>query len=169
LSRREAPESGDVNPPTFVKLFLKKERKERIMAKTIATVLGVVFLLVGIIGFVKPDLLGTHLSLAHNLVHIISGAVALYFGLAGTLSGARLFCLIFGAVYLLLGIVGFVAGGEGTVTAGMPGMSPDPNLFKVLPGTLELGRWDHIVHVLLGIVFLIGGLLTKADVRAAID
>jgi len=28
---------------------------------------------------------------------------------------------------------------------------------------------DHTVHILLGIVFLIGGLLTKADVRAAVD
>jgi hypothetical protein len=137
------------------------------MAKTIASVLGVVFILVGIIGFVSPGFLGTHLSLAHNLVHIISGAVALYFGLAGTLSGARLFCLVFGAVYLLLGIVGFLAGGPGTATVGH--MGPDTHLFALLPGQLELGTMDHTVHILLGIVFLIGGLLTKADVRAAVD
>ena len=137
------------------------------MAKTIASVLGVVFILVGIIGFVSPGFLGTHLSLAHNLVHIISGAVALYFGLAGTLSGARLFCLVFGAVYLLLGLVGFLAGGPGTATVGHLGH--DDRLFALLPGQLELGTMDHVVHILLGIVFLIGGLLTKADVRAATD
>lgn len=134
------------------------------MAKTICTILGVVFLLVGIAGFVAPGLLGTHLSLAHNLVHIISGALALYFGLAGSLSGARAFCLAFGAVYLLLGIVGFLIGGAGPVSPGMPGMTPDSHLFKVIPGTLELGTMDHVVHVLLGIVFLAGGLLTRADV-----
>jgi hypothetical protein len=77
--------------------------------------------------------------------------------------------LVFGAVYLLLGVAGFIAGAEGTVSAGMPGMSPDPNLLKIIPGVLEFGRWDHIVHVLLGIVFLIGGLLTKADLDRAAD
>ena len=137
------------------------------MAKTIATVLGVAFILVGIIGFVSPGFLGTHLSLAHNLVHIISGAVALYFGLAGTLSGARLFCLVFGAVYLLLGVVGFLLGAPGTATVGHLGH--DDRLFALLPGQLELGTMDHVVHILLGLVFLVGGLLTKADIRAAVD
>lgn len=132
------------------------------MAKTIATILGAVFILVGIAGFVMPGLLGTHLSLAHNLVHIISGAIALYFGLAGTLSGARLFCLVFGAVYLLLGICGYLVGSPAAPTmAGMGGV--DSHMFKVLPGTLELGTMDHVVHILLGLVFLIGGLMTKAD------
>lgn len=132
------------------------------MAKTIATILGAAFILVGIIGFVMPGFLGTHLSLAHNLVHIISGAIALYFGLAGTLGGARMFCLVFGAVYLLLGIVGFVAGHQGMPS--MPDMSPDTHLLVLLPKVLEFGTMDHVVHVLLGLVFLIGGFLTKADV-----
>jgi hypothetical protein len=152
-----------------VKLFLIKERKERIMAKTIATVLGVAFILVGIIGFISPGFLGTHLSLTHNLVHIISGAVALYFGLAGSLSGARLFCLVFGAVYLLLGVVGFLLGGDQQHTIAGITHGPDSRLLQVIPGQLELATMDHTVHILLGIVFLIGGLLTKADVRAATD
>lgn len=139
------------------------------MAKTICTILGIVFILVGIMGFIVPDLLGTHLSLAHNLVHIISGAVALYFGLAGSLSGARLFCLVFGAVYLLLAVLGFLLGGAGPHTmADMTGAN-DANLWKVIAGQLELGRMDHIVHVLLGVVFLIGGFITKADVARAVD
>jgi hypothetical protein len=132
------------------------------MAKTICKILGVVFLLVGICGFVAPGMLGTHLSLAHNLVHIISGAIALYFGFAGSPSGARTFCLAFGAVYLLLGVVGFVMGAPGASTiAGMA--HEDARLWKVLPGTLELGQMDHIVHVLLGVVFLVGGLLGRKD------
>ena len=139
------------------------------MAKTVATILGVVFILVGLIGFVMPGFLGTHLSLAHNLVHIISGAIALYLGLKGTLSAARTFCLVFGAVYLLLGIAGFLLGGGGQHTvAGVPAAhGTDSRLLAVLPGTLELGSMDHTVHVLLGVVFLIGGLLTKGDLRTA--
>ena len=132
------------------------------MAKTICKILGVVFLLVGIVGFVAPGFLGTHLSMVHNLVHIVSGIIALYLGFAGSLSGAKMFCIVFGAVYLILGICGFVLGAAAAPTmAGMGGT--DPNLWKVLPGQLELGRMDHIVHLLLGIVFLAGGLLTKSE------
>ena len=138
------------------------------MAKTICKLLGVVFLIVGVAGFVAPNLLGTHLSMAHNLVHIISGIVALYFGFAASLSAARGFALAFGAVYLLLGIVGFIMGSPGSST--IPNMTmEDGRLWKVIPGTLELGTADHAVHILLGIVFLAGALLTKADVRRATD
>ncbi|PYS83730.1 MAG: hypothetical protein DMF67_07770 [Acidobacteria bacterium] len=120
------------------------------MAKTIATILGVVFILVGLVGFFDHTLMGTHLNTTHNLVHIISGAIALYFGLAGTLSAARLFCIIFGIVYALLGVCGFLLG-----------TGPD----RILPidDLLMLGTMDHVVHILLGIVFLIGGFLTRAD------
>jgi hypothetical protein len=110
-----------------------------------------------------PGFLGTHLSLAHNAVHLISGALALYLGFAGSASAARTFCLVFGAVYLLLGIVGFVMGAPGaSAIAGMT--MEDSKLWKVLPGTLELGKMDHIVHCLLGVVFLAGGLLGGRDV-----
>ena len=123
------------------------------MAKTIAKILGAVFILVGLVGFIMPNFLGTHLSLTHNLVHIISGAVALYFGFSGTLASARLFCIIFGIVYGLLGVCGFLLGD-----------GPD-RMFEALAGLgLHLGTMDHIVHILLGVLFLIGGFLTKADV-----
>ena len=38
---------------------------------------------------------------------------------------------------------------------------------RTIPGPLMLGTPDHAVHILLGVVYLIGGLLTKADVRNA--
>jgi hypothetical protein len=37
----------------------------------------------------------------------------------------------------------------------------DARLLKVLPGVLEFGTSDHAVHILLGAIFLIGGLMTK--------
>lgn len=117
------------------------------MAKTVCKILGVVFVLVGLIGFVKPDLLGAHLTGAHNVVHIVSGAIALYFGFAGSLSGAKAFCLVFGVVYLALGILGMALG-----------VAPDRTW---MVGPLHLGQADHAIHVLLGVVFLAGGLFTK--------
>ncbi|HEY0048953.1 MAG TPA: DUF4383 domain-containing protein [Pyrinomonadaceae bacterium] len=137
------------------------------MAKTIATIMGIVFILIGLVGFISDNFMGTHLSMTHNLIHLISGAVALYLGLKGSLSAARLFCLAFGAVYLLLGLAGFLFN-SGTTT-GLPANLTDggtnTHMLHVLPGALELGIMDHIVHVLLGLIFLVGGFLTRADVR----
>ena len=119
------------------------------MAKRICTVLGVVFLLVGLAGFAMPGALGMHLSPAHNVVHLVSGAIALYLGLKGTEDAARTFCWVFGAVYLLLGVAGFLAGD-----------GPD-RMLTIAPGTLEFGTMDHIVHVVLGAIFLGGGFMSR--------
>ena len=117
------------------------------MAKTVCKILGVVFLLVGVIGFVKPDLLGAHLTPPHNVVHLVSGAIALYLGFMGSLSAARAFCLVFGVLYLGLGILGMAVG-----------TAPDRTW---MVGPLHFGQADHGIHVLLGVVFLAGGLFTK--------
>ncbi len=120
------------------------------MAKTVCKLLGLVFVIVGIAGFVAPHLLGAHLTPPHNLVHIVSGAIALYFGFMGSAGGARGFCLVFGLVYLLLGIAGWVLG-----------IGPD-HMFNIPNATsplLMLGKMDHIIHILLGVVFLAGGAL----------
>ena len=137
------------------------------MAKTVSTLLGVVFILVGIVGFLAPGLLGAHLSLSHNVVHLLSGAVALYFGTKGSLASARMFCIVFGIVYGLLGVAGFVLGTSGSPSEGMPlHGTTDANLFQVIPGVLELGMMDHLIHVALGIVFLAAGVMTKAAATA---
>ena len=120
------------------------------MAKTVCKILGVVFLLVGVAGFADQNLLGAHLNPAHNAVHILSGVVALYFGFVGTLSGARGFCLVFGIVYLALGLFGMVFGDAG-----------NNRMWHV--GPLELGVIDHAIHLLLGAAFLAGGLFTKKN------
>ena len=119
------------------------------MAKTVCKILGVVFLLVGVIGFAAPHRLGAHLTPAHNVIHIVSGAIALYFGFAGTLSAAKMFALVFGVVYLALGILGMALG------------TGDDRLWRVVPETIHFGQADHGIHILLGVIFLAGGLFTK--------
>ena len=122
------------------------------MANRIATILGIVFLLVGVAGFAMPGLLGAHLSPAHNIIHLVSGAISLWLGLKGTVQAAKTFCIVFGAVYLLLGVAGFVAG------------QGEMRMLNLIPGQLELGTVDHIIHVLLGGLYLVGGLATKTVV-----
>ncbi len=113
------------------------------MAKTVAKIMGLVLLLVGVLGFTHVlDSLGAHLSPAHNLVHILTGVIALYFGFAGSLSGAKGFCIIFGLIYLLLGILGLAMG-------------------ELHLGPLMLGKVDHGIHLIVGAIFLAGGLFTK--------
>ena len=120
------------------------------MAKTVCKLLGLVFLIVGIAGIFSHDLLGAHLNMAHNMVHIVSGVIALYFGFSGSAGAARSFCLLFGLVYLLLGVVGWFMG------------SGPEHMFNV--GTLlTLGKMDHIIHILLGVIFLAGGALRRSD------
>ncbi len=124
------------------------------MAKTVCKLLGLIFVIVGVAGFVAPHLLGAHLSPAHNAVHLVSGAIALYFGFSGSYSGARGFCLLFGLVYLLLGICGWFLG------------TGAEHMFNIPPGNsplLMLGKMDHIIHIVLGIIFLAGGALGGRD------
>jgi uncharacterized protein DUF4383/short repeat uncharacterized protein DUF308 len=123
------------------------------MAKTIATVIGVVFILVGIVGFLSPTLMGAHLGTLHNVVHLVSGAASLYFGTKGSLASARTFCLAFGIVYALLGVVGFLAG------------AGEHRLLE-LP-SLTLGTMDHCIHIAIGALYLIGGLMTKSGAPIA--
>jgi hypothetical protein len=128
------------------------------MAKRIATILGAGFILVGILGFIAPSLLGMHLSAAHSVIHLVTGIVSLWLGLKGTPAAARNFCIAFGLVYLLLGVAGFVAGTS--AEPGVPGPH-DARLLKVIPGVFEVGTADHVVHILLGAIYLIGGFATK--------
>ena len=124
------------------------------MAKTIASLIGVVFILVGIVGFFSPHLMETHLTPAHNIVHLVSGAVSLYIGTKGSLSAARSFCIIFGLVYGLLGVCGYLLG------------KPD-HLLTIYDPYLLFGTMDHYIHIGIGVLYLIGGFATKTSAASA--
>jgi len=87
------------------------------MVKTAAIIFGLVFLLVGILGFVpavtKDEmLLGIfHVNFAHNIVHLASGAIFLLCGMAGA-GPSRTFFRIFGIVYALVAALGFYYGDQ---------------------------------------------------------
>ena len=120
------------------------------MLKPAALVFAVIFLLIGILGFVPaatPDgmLLGVfHVNAAHNVVHLLSGAVALWAGLTSA-ANARLYFRIFGIVYGLVAVLGFVVG-EG-----------------LLLGIITNNAADTWLHVAIAVVSLVLGFGVRGD------
>jgi hypothetical protein len=82
-----------------------------------AVLFGVVFLVIGILGFVpavtKDEmLLGIfHVNAAHNCVHLLSGVVALICGMMGV-GASRVYFKIFGPVYGVVAVLGFLNPGD---------------------------------------------------------
>jgi hypothetical protein len=122
-------------------------KTNNVMTKQIVTILGGILIVAGLVGFAAPGLMGMHLSPVHNVIHLVSGALALCFGLAGSFSAAKTFCTLFGLIYGLLGVLGFILAGPGGMWAIVP--------------QLTLGTMDHIIHVILGGLFLFAGFYQK--------
>ena len=111
---------------------------------------GALLIVVGLLGFIAPGFMGMHLGALHNVMLLLSGALAIYFGLNATQAAARTFCIVFGAMFGVLGLVGFVSGGQNYT-------------FTIIPGALVLGTMDHLVHLIFGAVFLSVGWGWRAD------
>jgi len=88
------------------------------MVRTLGMLFGIVFLAVGILGFVPgvapagadgmPMLLGIFMvNTTHSIVHIGSGAVFLFASMAGA-GPARLWFKLFGLVYAVVAVLGFM-------------------------------------------------------------
>lgn len=79
------------------------------MAKTLATIFGVILVLLGLLGFVSNPLIGVNALFAadavHNLIHIILGAILLIVAFWAE-SGSMLWLKIIGVVTFLLGLIG---------------------------------------------------------------
>ncbi len=117
------------------------------LASTVCKVMGVVFVLVGIWGFIAGDhVLIFHVNVAHNAVHLLSGLVALACGFAGE-KASRIFSLAFGVVYGLVAILGLL------------GVQPVIEL-------LHLNDADNWLHVAIAAVFLAVGAASKAPLTA---
>jgi hypothetical protein len=125
----------------------------RTIPQKVAIGFGVGFIVIGFAGVVMPGFLGMHLSVAHNLIHLASGALALWAGYSDGPNKAYYYCLSFGIVYGLLGIMGFLIGQPGYPSVGH--MAADQNLLRVIPNILEFGSSDHIVHLLIAAFLII--------------
>ncbi|MDH6235390.1 DUF4383 domain-containing protein [Cryobacterium sp. CG_9.6] len=127
--------------------------------RLIATIFGAVYLLVGLLGFAYTggvSLVATSGGLIlgifevnplHNIAHLLIGAALLIAGLS-SVSAAKATNTTIGAVYLLLGIVGFFLVGTGL-------------------NILALNTADHFLHLASAIVLLGAGLAADKSVRSA--
>ena len=94
------------------------------MVKTMAVLFGVILLVVGILGFVPAVtkdqmLLGIfHVNTIHNVVHLLSGAVALFCGMT-SIGASRNYFRIFGIVYGAVAVLGLMHMGEHTNLLGL--------------------------------------------------
>ncbi len=124
------------------------------MLKKIAIGFGVIFVIVGILGFipaVAPNgrLLGYFdVNAAHNAVHLATGVIALIVGFASE-KASRTFFQIFGIVYALVAVLGFFMGD------------------RPLLGIVSNNMADTWLHVLIAVVALYFGFGMKATETAA--
>ncbi len=82
------------------------------LAKQVTWLLGIVFILIGVAGFfVDGMLLFFQVDTIHNIIHLLSGVVALAAVGAGP-SFARLYLIVFGIVYAIVTVVGFAMNGD---------------------------------------------------------
>ncbi|MFE1646971.1 DUF4383 domain-containing protein [Microbacterium sp. P01] len=127
--------------------------------RLVATIFGAVYLLVGALGFAVTSgvsfiategglLLGIfEVNPLHNIAHLLIGAALLIAGLSSVVAAKTVNSLI-GAVYLLLGVVGFFLVGT------------DLNV-------LALNTPDHFLHLASAIVLLGTGLAADRVLRTS--
>ena len=78
-------------------------------AKTAALVIGIVFIAVGLLGFIENPIIGAshnaifHADTFHNGVHIGSGILFVLIAMAAP-GFASMLMILFGIVYLLIGV-----------------------------------------------------------------
>lgn len=128
------------------------------MVKRVAMLFGVVFIIVGVLGFTvpggmqmgdaanPPKLLGLFpVNVLHNLVHVLFGVWGL--AAARSYSGAVAYCKLGGMIYLALAVIGIVA----------------PTGFGLIP----IGGNDVFLHTVLGVLLVWAGFMSKEETTAA--
>lgn len=125
------------------------------MVKTIALLFGIIYTLVGILGFVTAaggtfsmspsNLLGYFpINAAHNVVHLVIGIPGLF--ASRSESAAAGYLKLFGVILIIVGLLGFFW----------------PNPFNVLP----IGGIDIALHLVTGVIFVLVGFAARSTASA---
>jgi Domain of unknown function (DUF4383) len=119
--------------------------EQRSPAQIYALVIGATLVAAGILGFFYSASFGTgdgtereavlgilDVNGWHNIVHLATGALGL--AVAGSYDGARGYALGLGVVYLVVALLGFIAG-------------DGDEIFNLIPVNTE----DNVLHLLIGV------------------
>jgi Domain of unknown function (DUF4383) len=128
----------------------------RSVNRLLGYVLGIVYLLVGVLGFVVTSgvgfastqgktLLGFELNPLHNVVHLLVGALLLA-GATRGVAASRAVNTAVGGVYLLVGIIGLFI------------LDSSANI-------LALNSADNVLHLVSAVALLAVGVATDKDVQ----
>jgi hypothetical protein len=128
----------------------------RSVNRLLGYVLGIVFLLVGVLGFTVTSgvgfasqdgksLLGFEVNPLHNIVHLLVGALLL-FGATRGVAASRAVNTAVGGVYLLVGIIGLFI------------LDSSANI-------LALNSADNVLHLVSAVALLGAGVAADKDVR----
>ena len=110
------------------------------MIQTLAKVFEWVFLAIGILGFVPGitsggSLLGIfEVDTLHNIIHLITGAAALYL-VRGNGENVRLYFQVFGVIYAIVAVLGFL---QGDTVFGLFGVNAADNILHLLVAVVAL-------------------------------
>jgi uncharacterized membrane protein len=122
--------------------------------RIVALVIGIVFTLVGLAGFLvsssmaRGNLLGLDVDLVHNVIHLVTGLLGLIAAFTGW---SRRFNQIFGIIYIIVGLAGLV----------YPGLYFGGRLL----GLMHVNAIDHVLHWIVGLVATAVG-FSRADYPA---
>lgn len=115
------------------------------MAKKLGILFGIVFVIVGLLGFISNPIVGANgiflTDTLHNIVHLLVGVILLV--AAKSHSASVLWLKIFGVVYLLLAVLGF--------------LTPD-----LLNSIVAANTADAFLHLVLGIILVWAGWGSKS-------
>mgnify|MGYP001157859953 FL=1 len=111
-----------------------------------AAITGLVFLLLGLYGYIDPGGFGLfHLGGAHNVIHLIVGIL----GLAASFGEGYAFrySQVVGVLYLLLAVIGVFTG--------------------TLFGLMHVGLADNVLHFVVGAIALYFGFVLSESAQGA--
>jgi predicted tellurium resistance membrane protein TerC len=126
--------------------------------KAVALALGVVFLLVGVLGFIPSltpgdQLLGIFaVNAVHSIVHLLVGVLGIVAAYTGF---SRPFNQVIGLVYLLIGVLGFI-----------PGLTMDG---MMLLGLVHINLADNLLHVVVGVAAAFVGFALAGSPKPAVS
>lgn len=111
------------------------------------TILGIVLVSIGIVGYVNNPILGIFsVNAFHNIFHLLTGFFA-FLALTKGERGAVVFGKTMAVIYGLLTVLGFLL----IPTGG------------ILFGLIEMNTMDHVLHILLTVIFTYIGFVNKPE------